>query len=245
MARCILNADDFGLSSTINGSVIDLIEKRLITSSTIMAGRNPEGLKEALDAAQRLRHRAGFGLHLDLDSYFLFDQSGHYGNDELDVSGAPAQIAARRNKEIIGDIDKQINVLTSAGIRISHIDGHHFVHQFVDIMEILLPLMSDYGIMAMRFNEAFYKNRQNLGRALDLINKFGIQTTEAFFDFPDIERLKPCRPDEDNTFVEVMLHTEMPGSHSSHWRVKQYEYIMSHAAGFAALQKASFHDLYQ
>ncbi len=65
--KLVINADDFGRSSPINQGIIEGHQKGIITSASLMTGR--EGFDEAVRLA-KANPRLGIGLHLDLDSFF-------------------------------------------------------------------------------------------------------------------------------------------------------------------------------
>src|SRR6202142_4058846 len=67
MKKLIVNADDFGRSASINQGIIEGHQKGIVTSASLMTGR--EGFDEAVKLA-KANPKLGIGLHLDLDSFF-------------------------------------------------------------------------------------------------------------------------------------------------------------------------------
>jgi len=69
MINLIINADDFGMSNIFNQEILDLIEKDLITSTTVMVNRGIENqkdqVKELINVAKA--HDISVGLHLELE----------------------------------------------------------------------------------------------------------------------------------------------------------------------------------
>ena len=64
MKKIIINADDFGLNTSVNHAIIESFEKGLINSTTIMA--NMPGFDEAIDLAHKHNIINKTGIHLTL-----------------------------------------------------------------------------------------------------------------------------------------------------------------------------------
>src|SRR5690606_39821684 len=64
IARVIINADDFGLSSEENHTIISAFEQNLISSATLMA--NMPGFVEACELTRQHRLQGKIGLHFNL-----------------------------------------------------------------------------------------------------------------------------------------------------------------------------------
>ncbi|MDI6778031.1 MAG: ChbG/HpnK family deacetylase [Patescibacteria group bacterium] len=61
MRKLIINADDYGLSDKFNRGILELIEKRIVTSTTVMVN------KKFIKPKDLLKHKnISVGLHLDL-----------------------------------------------------------------------------------------------------------------------------------------------------------------------------------
>ncbi len=61
MRKLIINADDYGLSEQFNKGILELIRKRIVTSTTVMVNKNFIKPKELLKYGN-----ISVGLHLDL-----------------------------------------------------------------------------------------------------------------------------------------------------------------------------------
>ena len=64
MKKLIINADDFGLNTSVNHAIIESFEKGLINSTTLMA--NMPGFEEAIELAHKNNIIDKIGIHLCL-----------------------------------------------------------------------------------------------------------------------------------------------------------------------------------
>jgi predicted glycoside hydrolase/deacetylase ChbG (UPF0249 family) len=242
--KLILNADDFGLNHSINKSIIDLLNRNLLTSASIMVKRNDKAFQEAVYAAKEFNKKIGFGLHLDLDDFFLFDETGHYGNNEKDIIENFIEVINDKKEAIKKDIILQIKALKQMGLTISHIDGHHFVHQFTALLQLLAPIMNNCEISAMRFNSNFYLSDGSRTSAVNIIKKYNIKTPHAFCDLSEIMYGNRNLDIEDSYTTEVMIHSDVEVPKTSSWRVDQYKFLLKSQRLFDSLKLVSFNGLF-
>jgi len=66
MKKLIINADDFGSSAVFNGKIIELLEKGLIKSTTVMVNRFTEAMNPQIKQISEIKG-ISIGLHLELD----------------------------------------------------------------------------------------------------------------------------------------------------------------------------------
>ncbi len=67
MIKLIINADDFGMSMIFNEKILELLEKRLIKSTTVMINRVTEEQRTQLNKLVSLKDKISIGLHVELD----------------------------------------------------------------------------------------------------------------------------------------------------------------------------------
>jgi predicted glycoside hydrolase/deacetylase ChbG (UPF0249 family) len=149
--RLIINADDLGLSPQINTGIFKGIEAGVVTDVSLMA-KAPY----AADAAESLRGHGitCAGIHVNLDDLLGWRSPGieHHTREQLQQRFAEASFRARLEAEA----REQIEIFLSLGLKPSHIDSHHHVHGFPAVFAIMLTLMGDYGIRAMRYSAGGY-----------------------------------------------------------------------------------------
>ncbi len=194
MKRVIINVDDFGLDEATNEVIKTLILNQKIKSTTILTKRDKNVCEDAFTFA-KANSNVGYGLHLDLDEYFLFDEHGLWGRDEKHIISTYNEIIASQKEKIIADITQQFQTFKEYGVPISHVDGHHHIHLFKEILVILLPIMKQYQVDKMRFVNDFYLTPQHLNEILNLLNENHIKTPDQFIagvNIHDSELLQTC-----------------------------------------------------
>lgn len=228
MNKIILNADDLGMNSSVNTAIMELIQKGILKSTTIMVKRNPVALEEAILIAGKFSGKVGFGIHLDLDDYFPFDETGHYGIDESDVVSNYREILSDNETKIESDIRSQIGALQKRGIKLSHLDGHHNVQLFPELLELLIPILRENGIDKVRFNGDFYKSKEKLTYCLALLKNNKINCPDVLLDMGQLIR----NPTVIETLsvplgvAEIMTHVTV--DEGVGWAHEQYLFLMEH-----------------
>lgn len=155
MKNLFINADDFGLSSPVNKAIVELFDKGLINSTTLMA--TMPGFDEAVDLAFTHNLTNKIGIHLILTEgiplteeiksiNFLFK-----GKDKYKESRSIMIFLKKKYQKLIyNEFAAQIEKIQSKNIQITHIDTHHHVHEMYYITKILLDLRKKYNIPSIR-----------------------------------------------------------------------------------------------
>jgi len=153
--RLILNGDDFGLTSGVNQGVVRAFQGGLLTSASLMA--NGEAAEEAISLA-RANPGLDMGVHLALcDEHPLlppselpsilpsggrFPSRGHVlraiGSGSIDYGEVEAEWRA------------QVERVLEAGVRLSHLDSHQYVHLLPGLWKVCLNLAKTYRIPFIR-----------------------------------------------------------------------------------------------
>ena len=125
----IINADDFGVSKSVNEAIIDLLNKNKISSATLMPNVNyyDEAAKWAVENSSNI------GLHLTFlndDTKFKYrslsrsksleDENGYLLDDRRKFS------KSLKLRDIKKEIDMQFKKLEDSGVKISHVDIHRY-----------------------------------------------------------------------------------------------------------------------
>lgn len=200
--KLIINADDFGGTPEINQAIIDLIEAGWITSASILVKEEWTGSKGALAFARDYEGKASYGLHLDLSSWFRFSDFQFWGRDENHIIHNYRNIFAQYRQIILDDIHRQFSRFTKLGGEIAHLDGHHHVHHFPEILHEVVPIMQEYDVNKMRFTPGFYLSAKKLVAVELFLSENGILTPDHFI---------AGVPDNENGFLqegvnEAMIH---------------------------------------
>lgn len=155
----IINADDFGMSKSINNAITFCMNNNLINRTTLMV--NMPYCSDAIDQAVKNNYIKQVGLHITLtEGYPLtkdilntkFCVDGKMSRDifkKNPISKIWLDSKTRKavNKEIKAQIEEFIRLMGDVNI---HIDSHQHVHMKPSIYFILLPLIKEYKISSVR-----------------------------------------------------------------------------------------------
>ena len=172
----IINADDFGLSDTINESIIYCHQNGCLTSASIMA--YGEAFDQAVDLAKK-NPDLGIGVHLALDGPFnilyqnsaLFKDKKEYFNKQYVIDNLKK--FKFNTNDIIKEYSKQIEKVLDKNIKVSHLDHHHHLHLYFQALKAVIHVARKYNIkyirsqrIIMHFNRAIqnklYRNIHQL-----------------------------------------------------------------------------------
>ncbi len=170
--RLIVNADDFGRSSSINEAVIRAHREGILTTASLMV--NEPACAEAVEMA-RANPRLGVGLHLAL----LFGRSAlpperipGLVNERGEFSEQPAWAGARfffqrsLHPQIEAEIEAQFARFRATGLALDHVNGHLHMHLHPVVFGILRRRAREWGITRLRFTrDPFWLNARLAGGA--------------------------------------------------------------------------------
>jgi hopanoid biosynthesis associated protein HpnK len=155
--RIIINADDFGLCSSVNQAVAQAYTDGVLTSTTIMANM------PAAEAAVKLVKQMpglGVGVHLNLfqGKPLLKDESvncllnadGNFAFSPTKLS-LLSTIRRKIRNAIRTELAAQIQWVIDNGIKPTHLDSHKHIHSFPVIFPIVCGLARRFEISAIRF----------------------------------------------------------------------------------------------
>ncbi len=130
----IVNADDFGLSESVNSAILEAFRLGLISSTTIMA--NMPGFEQACELAHRHQLSEHIGIHLVFDcgaplAAQIHDQPTLCGADGgLSPQFGRRHIRLSRGERmaIEAELTAQIARCRAHGLKLTHLDSHHHLH---------------------------------------------------------------------------------------------------------------------
>lgn len=154
--RVIVNADDFGMSRTVNQAISEGYKNGILTSTCIMAN-----MPAFEDAMRRLQDMVGigFGVHLNIIEYKtilenkenkskLYDKNGTFKNGFLQM------LLKSKDEDFLFEIEhefrEQIEAVMSYNVQPDHLDSHVHVHAIPAIFNIVCKLAKEYGIPCVR-----------------------------------------------------------------------------------------------
>lgn len=201
MKKLIINADDFGFNPKINQGIIHAFKNGVVTTASLIVTK--EGFEDAV-ALVKDNPKLAIGIHIDLDEFFEID---HTRGRIVGYKISPLPIQEIRDK-----IKDQINSLLSKGIMPDHLTGHHHVHLVKEIFPVVVEILKEYKIPAVRFHRKIIYDINSYDEFKQLLDTSGIVYPPYF-----IEGWYWGNIDEPYTIAELMTH---PG-YGELWR--EYE----------------------
>ena len=156
--QIIITSDDFGLSPGVNAAVEKGWRDGILTCASIMPGG--AAFNEAVAIAKR-NPGLQTGLHLTLvqgKSVLPHSQIPDLVNEAGEFSDNPVAAGMRYffdkglYKQLLREIEAQIERVVDAGIPLSHVDGHLNIHLHPTVFAFLTELMPRYGITSFRLS---------------------------------------------------------------------------------------------
>ena len=145
--RLIVNADDFGRSSSINEAVVRAHREGILTTASLMV--NEPAFKEAV-AIARDNPRLGVGLHLWLSSCPV-------------AAGFRLFFKPSLRPKLKSDIRAQLDRFMASGLTLDHVNSHHHLHMHPSVVGILLECLREAKIVHVRLTcEPLWINIRNI-----------------------------------------------------------------------------------
>lgn len=154
--RLIVNADDFGLSQSVNEAVIRAHRDGILTSTSLMV--NEPGCGEAVRLAKE-NPRLGIGLHLTLlmgRSALppeiipgLVNSRGEFSNSPVGV-GMSYFFKRGLRDQLRAEIHEQFEKFHATGLPLDHVNGHLHLHLHPVVFKILMEDAEKLGVKRMR-----------------------------------------------------------------------------------------------
>ncbi|AHY44693.1 ChbG/HpnK family deacetylase [Stutzerimonas decontaminans] len=151
-SRVIINADDFGLSSSNNRVIVAAFNQGLISSATLMA--NTPGFDQACQLIHAERLHGRVGLHLNLTHGRPLSQPiarqrefcSPVGEFDLSISRYRFSLSQQARQAVRQEIQAQWQRCLDQGIRPSHLDSHQHVHNLWPVGEELARFAAERGV---------------------------------------------------------------------------------------------------
>ena len=154
--QIILNADDFGASSSINAAIRQAHQEGVLTSTSLMVAG--EAASEAVSLARSMPDLA-VGLHLVVvagrailppgEIPHLVNQRGEFSQDAVGA-GIHYFFSTSARQELAKELRAQFDRFTLTGLPLSHVDGHEHMHLHPTVFSLLLPLLDQYHVCGLR-----------------------------------------------------------------------------------------------
>lgn len=221
----IINADDFGLSKTVNQAILYCFKKNLIQCTSLMV--NMPFADEAVAISKKEGFSHLLGLHINLvegaplsseikktrfcDENGLFNGSIMRGKCRL-IMSREETIAVKE------EIEAQFTKFFDYGCRCHHIDSHRHSHTNYPVLKIILKLAKSLSDCPIRLscNIPSYRNKGLKGFYKKVINKkikkfnssHSKSSISKFGSLNDFEKFEKEDASKE-AVVELMIHPIM------------------------------------
>lgn len=207
----IVNADDFGLSAETNSAIVEAFERKVISSTTLMA--NMPGFEDACELAHQHRLLGKIGLHLNLTAGYPLSSAIRRCPRFCDNVGkfvgrqSRFRLSKKERLAVETEIGSQIKACLDRGVCPTHLDSHHHVHTEWAIGATAITVARQYGIKAIRLS-------RNCGRGIDVVHRlyklayntrlrmYGLAKTRYFGASEDVREILGTASGD----IEVMVH---------------------------------------
>lgn len=147
----IVNADDFGLSDGVTDGIVRAWREGVVTSTSALV--NFDGAAERIAAAHAANPELPIGLHLNITDgrpvlppervpTLVGEDGRFYSIDEI-----PLRLLHIAPDELAAELAAQAELLTSIGVRFTHIDYHqHILVLYTPFYRHVLALAQKYDV---------------------------------------------------------------------------------------------------
>jgi hopanoid biosynthesis associated protein HpnK len=156
MIRLIVNADDFGLSESVNAAVLEAHDRGILTSCSLMVAE-PAAAAAARAASQR--PSLAVGLHLTVvqgravlppdEIPRLVDREGRFHRDPA-RAGMRYAFDRQARAQLERELRAQFERFRDLGLPIAHLDGHLHMHMHPIVFDLAAALAEEFGCRAVR-----------------------------------------------------------------------------------------------
>jgi predicted glycoside hydrolase/deacetylase ChbG (UPF0249 family) len=152
--RLVINADDFGLSEGINRGIMEAFHAGALRSTSIMVGM--PAFRSAVRYAQAAGDALGVGLHFTLTAGRPLTPAPSLTDPatglffSLPVLVRRALLGRVRALDVAEECAAQIGRARQAGLRLTHLDGHHHVHLLPGAQDVVREVVQAERIPGVR-----------------------------------------------------------------------------------------------
>lgn len=206
MLDLIINADDLGLTPGCNQGIIKALTAGIVTETTLMVNTG-----YTQDAVETLKQQGikRVGLHLNLT----------FGQPIIPAAQVPSLVDAQgrfrrkaaeavtfiKTTDIKRELNAQVEKFLATGLGLTHLDSHHHIHTYPEVLEIVIELAKQLGVPM----------RQGNAVVQQAISKAGVATTDAIaLEFYEqgatMNHLKQIIQNHPQGTLEIMCHPAEP-----------------------------------
>jgi hopanoid biosynthesis associated protein HpnK len=168
--QLIVNADDFGLSSSANAAIIRAHSEGILMTASLMV--NEPGFDEAVKLAKE-NPKLGVGLHLTLLQGHsvlppekipgLVNSNGEFSKSPVGV-GMNYFFKHNLREQLRAEIHAQFEKFYSTGLPLDHVNGHLHLHLHPTIFKILMEDSEKLRIRHLRLTRDCFSRSRKMSR---------------------------------------------------------------------------------
>lgn len=232
----IVNADDLGLSPSVNTAIFDVFRAGNLSSATLMVN-----MPGTTDAVERAREHPGLGIGLH---FCLTEGRAVAGPSSLTrPDGAFMDRTTLTKRTLRGDVaasdvrrelEAQLDRMHGLGVRATHVDGHQHVHMLPRLFQAMVPVLRDKGLPVRMVDPPRGALRASWGRPKKAIKqwmnrrfaaadraRFQGRTNDKLVSIHDLDHAGPydastyaglLAATREQEVVEVMVHPYILGA---------------------------------
>lgn len=161
----IVNADDFGMSRSVNEAIALAFERGLIDRTTLMT--NMPDAAEAMKMAEDAGFIDRVGIHINLTSGMpltdgilhdplMCDPGTGFNARFVHSMKTRFFFPGKTGKCVEAELRAQLDRFRELGGKLWHVDSHHYVHTNPSVWHILKRVFADYPVVSVRLGRNMY-----------------------------------------------------------------------------------------
>jgi chitin disaccharide deacetylase len=215
----IVNADDFGLSETVDLAIVQAFERGLISSATLMANGTAYDHAAGLVAAAGLQEHVGLHFVLTEGAPLsepirrcarFCDGEGRFRGHR--AAGRLVRLRRDERDAIAAELRAQLARCRRDGVPVTHLDSHHHVHTEPGVLPIAIAIARETQVPWIRLTRnlrpgvppgaRLYRTLHNLR-----LRRSGLARTRWFGDVDDYAAARAAGvPEHSLHDLELMTH---------------------------------------
>lgn len=136
MKKVIITADDFGIHSSANKAIVDLYQKKAISSASLMVNMGKSS-EEAVELANL--YNMPVGLHFNL----TLNNPKYKNRADFEKQFILGKVSKVYIKE---ELQKQYDYLANKALKPAYLDSHQHIHNFPGVFNILAKFAKEKNI---------------------------------------------------------------------------------------------------
>ena len=217
----IVNADDFGMSKSVNDAIAEAFGSKLIDRTTLMV--NMPYAEDAMEIARQNGFADKVGIHINLTSgkpvspeiagdRIMCGENGEFTANFARNIRTRFFLPKRTGNNVETEIRAQFDRYRKLGGTLWHVDSHHYVHTDPSIWRILKKVLKDYPVTSVRLGRNMYRGGNPLMHLYKLILNSSIRrfckgNPRYFGSAQDYrEYITGSAEDFKKTETEIMVH---------------------------------------